>query len=93
MTRKQIIWAQKYSRKELLERKNPEISEQKLTLNITYYSTFQNVRSISQEFQLLLVPESWYLLLIPVIGFCNEKSSKDYLIRAALPKTNETARS
>ena len=66
MTRNQIIWAQKYSRKELLERKKTEISEQKLTLNITYYSTFQNVRSISQELQLLLVPD----IMIPIINTC-----------------------
>ena len=32
-----------------------ETSEQKLTLNITYYSTFQSASNISQEFNSLLV--------------------------------------
>ena len=27
---------------------------------------------------------------LPVVGFCNGKSLKDYLVRAALPKINET---
>ena len=27
---------------------------------------------------------------VPVVGFRNGKSIKDYLVRAALPKTNET---
>ena len=29
---------------------------------------------------------------VPVVGFCNGKSLKYYLVRAALPKTNETGR-
>ena len=29
---------------------------------------------------------------VPVVGFRNGKSLKDYLVRAALPKTNETGR-
>ena len=29
---------------------------------------------------------------MPVVGFCNGKSLKDYVVTAALPKTNETGR-
>ena len=29
---------------------------------------------------------------VPIVGFCNCKSLKDYLVRAALPKINETRR-
>ena len=29
---------------------------------------------------------------VPVAGFCDVKSLKDYLVRAALPKTNEIGR-
>ena len=29
---------------------------------------------------------------VPVAGFCNGKSFKDYLVRRALPKTNDTGR-
>ena len=29
---------------------------------------------------------------VPVVGFCYGKSLKDYLVRAALPKSNKTER-
>ena len=49
MIRKQILKAREYSRNDLLEREKPQMSEQKLTFNITYYSDFQNVRTIMEE--------------------------------------------
>ena len=38
----------------LLERGNIRTSKSKLTVNITYYPVFQNVKSILQEHQVLL---------------------------------------
>ena len=63
--------------------------------NITYYPVFQNIRNILQELHLLLAPDKEYKKVFPdkpVVGFCNGKSHRDYLVRAALPKTNETGR-
>ena len=53
------------------------------------------VTRILQELHLLLAPEKEHKKVfpdVPVVGFCNGKNLKDYLVRAALPKTNETRR-
>ena len=95
MIRKQILKVREHSRKDLLEREKTEISEPKLTFNITYYLVFQNIRNTLQESHLLLVRYKEHNNLFPdvtVAGFCNAKSLKDYLVKAALPKANETGR-
>ena len=56
MIRKQILRAREHSRNDLLEREKPQVSEQKLTFNITYYPAFQNVRVIMEELHILLTP-------------------------------------
>ena len=92
MIRKQILRAREYSRKDLLEREKAETSEPKLTLNITYYPVFQNIRNILQELHLLLAPDTEHKKVspnVPVVGFSNGKCLKDYLVRAVLPRTNE----
>ena len=48
-----------------------------------------------QELHLLLAPDKEHKKVfpdVPVVGFHNGKSLKDYLVRAVLPKTNETRR-
>ena len=94
MIRKQILRTQKHSRKDLLEREKTEISELKLTFNISYYQIFQN-RSILQELHLSLAPDKGHkkvFLYVTVVGFRNGKSLKDDLVRAPLPATNEIGR-
>ena len=89
MVRMQILKARGESRDRLLERGNTRISENKLTFNITYYLAFQNVRSILEEIQLLLAPDKEHKKVFPevlILRFRNDKSLKDYLVRAALPK-------
>ena len=95
MIRKQILTAREHSMKDLLEREKVETSERKLTLNITYYPVFQNIRNVLPEIHLLLAPNKERKKIfpnIPVVGFRNDKSLKDYLVRALLPRTNETGR-
>ena len=95
MIRKQILRAQKHSRKDLLEREKTETSVPRLTFNITCYPVFQNMRKILQELHLLLAPDKEHKKVspdVPVIGFRNGKSLKDCVVRATLPKTNETRR-
>ena len=77
-----------------MKEKKTKTFESKLTFNITYYPVFQNIRNILQEFHLLLAPKEHRKVFpdVPVVGFFNGKSLKDYLVRAALPKTNETGR-
>ena len=95
MRKKQILRAQEHSKKDFLEREKAETSEPKLTFNITYYPVFQSVWNILQELYLLLAPDKEHKKVfpnVPVAGFGNGKSLKDYLLRAVLPKTNETMR-
>ena len=46
MIRKQIFKTREHSRNDLLERKKPQLSQQKLKFNIPYYPAFQNIRTI-----------------------------------------------
>ena len=71
------------------------MSEQKLTFSITYYPAFQNVRTIMEELHILLTPNKEHMQVfpnVPVIGFQNGKSLEDFLVRATLPKLNESGR-
>ena len=66
----------------LLEREKSQLSEQKLTSNITYY---QIVWAIMEELHILLTPNKEYKKVfpnVPVIGFRNGKSLKDFLVKA-----------
>ena len=95
MVRNQILRAREHSRNDLLERKKQHMSGQKLTFNITYYPTFQNVRAIMEELHILLTPNKEHKKVFPnvlVIGFRNGKSLKDFLVRATLPKINASGR-
>ena len=91
---KQTLRANEHSRNYLLDREKPQMSEQKLTFNITYYPAFQNVRAIMEELHILLTPNKEHKKIFPVlvIGFQNGKSLKDFLFRVTLPKLNESGR-
>ena len=53
MIRNQILKAREHWRYDLLGREKQQISEQKLTSNITYYPAFQNVRGIMEELHII----------------------------------------
>ena len=99
MIMKQILRPREPVREQLLLsppwKRKTRTSEPKLTCNITYYPVFQNIRNILQELHLLLAPEKEHKKVfpdVPVVRFHNSKSLKDYLVRAAVPKTNESRR-
>ena len=54
MIRQQILRAREHSRNDLHQREKQQISEQKLTFNITFYPAFQNVEAIMEELHILL---------------------------------------
>ena len=79
MVRKQVLRAREHSRESLLEKVKSEFDQKKLTLNITYYPVFQNVRNILQELHILLIPDQKHKKVfqdILVIWFRNGKSLK-----------------
>ena len=89
MVRTQIVKARGESRDSLHERGNTRSSERKVTFNITHSPAFQNVRSILEELQILLVPDKMHKKVfseVPIVGFRNGKSLKDHPVRSALPK-------
>ena len=95
MIRKQILRTREHSRKDLIEREKSETSQPRLTFNITYYPVFQNIKNILKELHLLLAPDKEHKKVfpnVPVVGFRDGKSLKDYLVRAALSKFNESGR-
>ena len=65
MTLKQILRAQEHSRNDLLEREKSQMPEQKLTLNITYFPAFQNVRGIMEELHILPTPNKENKTIFP----------------------------
>ena len=80
--RKEILRAQKHSRKDALETEKTKTSEQKLTFDITYNPVFQNIKNILQKLHLLLAPDKEHKKVFPnvtVVGFRDGKSLKDYL--------------
>ena len=93
--RKQILSTREHSRNDLLEKEKQQMSEKKLTFNIFYYPAFQNVRSIMEELHILLTPNKEHQKVfpdVPVVGFRNGKSLKDYLVTAKLSKLEESGR-
>ena len=89
MRGKQILNAREHSRNGLLEKEKQQLSERKLTFSITYYPVFFNVRGIMEELHILLTPNKEHKKVfpdVPVVGFWNCKSLKDYMVRAKLPK-------
>ena len=71
------------------------MSERKLTFNMTYYPAFRNVRSKMEELHKLLTPNKEHKKVFPdvsVVGFRNCRSLKGYLVRAKLPKPDESGR-
>ena len=70
--------------------------EKKLKFNITSYAAFQNViMSIMEELYISLTPNKEHKKVlpdVPVVGFWNERSLKNYLVRAKLSKLEDGGR-
>ena len=54
----------------------------RVTFNITYYPVFKNIRIVLEELHILLA----VFTDIRRIGFKNDKTLKDHLVRSVLPK-------
>ena len=77
----------------MLEKEHNHPEENKLTFNITYYSAFQNTKTILEELQILLASDKEHQKVfpnVPIVGFRNGKSLKDRLVRASPPILNQT---
>ena len=94
LVRTQILKARGESRVSLLERGNTKTSESKIAFNITYCPAFQNVRCMHiVRTSYFAPPDKEHKIVFtefPMVRFRNSKSIKDYLVRAALPKIDNT---
>ena len=71
MKRKPVLSTREHSRNDLLEKEKQQMSERRLTFNITYYPAFRNVRSIMEELHILLTPNKKNKKVfpdVPVVG-------------------------
>ena len=85
--------AREHSRSDLLDKQKQRMSERKLKFNITYYPAFRNARSIMEELHILLTPNKEHKKIfpdVPVAGFRNGKSFKDYLVTPKLSKLDKS---
>ena len=92
MVSQQILRVREHSKKDILEREKTETADQELTFNKTYYPVFQDVSIILQGLHLLLAPDKEHKKAFSDIAIFGLQRRKDYLVRRALPKTNETER-
>ena len=84
------------SRDSLLDRENTREEQNKITFNLTYYPVFQDVKNFLAELHLLLTPDVAHKAVftnVPITGFKNNRSLKDRLVRAVLPKVDAEGRS
>ena len=86
MVRKEILRARGIPRDTLLVKVNNQKNNNKLTFNITYHPVFRNVKRILSKYEEVL-PD------VPLIGFKNNKSLRDHLVRSQLPDIEETGMS
>ena len=91
---KQILRARHFSRDSLLDRESTKEEQDEITVNLTYYSVFQNFKKILAELHLLLnldVAQRAAFTKVPTTGFKHDRSLNDHLVRAVLPKIDAKA--
>ena len=94
--REQVLRARSFSRDSLLDKESTRDEQNKITFNLTYYPALQNVKKILAELHLLLTPDVAHKTVftnVPTIGFKNDRSLKDHLVRAVLPNIDAEGRS
>ena len=88
MVRTQIFKARCESRDSLLQQGNTRTSKIKLTFNITI-QRFRMLETYCRNFHIFLAPDKEHKHVfpaVPILGFWNGKSLREYLVRAVLPK-------
>ena len=95
MVGKEILWAIKIPRNELLDKERSQGNDSKLTFNVTYHPVYRHQKCQLKESHVNLACDEEHKKVfpaIPIIGFKSNKNLKSHLGRAALPDINETGR-
>ena len=80
----------------MLDREITKEEENKITFSLTYHPLFQNIKKVLAELPPLLTPDVAHKAVftnVPIIGFKNDRSLKDHLVWAVLPKAVAEGRS
>ena len=96
MVRKEILRARAIPRDTLLGKVNNQKNNNKITFNITYHTVFRNVKKVLEEMHMILAPDDRHKEVfpdVPLMGFKNNKSLRDHLVRSQLPDIEETGMS
>ena len=94
--RKQILRARSFSIDSLLDRENTREVQNRITFNLTYYPVAKNFKKVLAELHLFLTPDVAHKVVftnMPIIDFKNDRSLKDNLVLAVLPKHDVEDRS
>ena len=89
---KEILWARKIPRNELLDKEKSQGNDSKLTFNVTYYPEFRHLKNQLKELPVILACDEDHKKVspeVPIIGFKNSKNLKSHLVRAVLPDISE----
>ena len=76
LVRKEILWARKISRNELLDKEKSQGNDSKLTFNVTYYPVFRHLKNQLKELHVILDCDEAHKNVfpeVPIIGFKNNK--------------------
>ena len=74
---KEILWARKIPRNELLDKEKSQRNDSKLTFNVTYYPVFRHLKSQLKELLVILACDEDHKKVfpeVPIIGFKNRKN-------------------
>ena len=77
-----------------MDRENTREEQNGITLNVTYYPVFQNVKKILADLHLLLIPDVAHKAVftnVPRICFKNDGSLKYQLVRLCYPRVMRKA--
>ena len=95
LVEKEILWARKIPRNELLDEEKSQRYDSKLTFNVTYYPVFRHLKAQLKELLVILACDEDHKKVfheVPVTGFKNSKNINSHLVRAALPDITEVGR-
>ena len=95
LVEKEILWARKIPRNELLDKEKSQWYASKLTFYVTYYPVFRHLKAQLKELLVILACDEDHKKVfreVPVTGFKNSKNLNSHLLRAALPDITEVGR-
>ena len=92
---KEILWAKKIPRNQLLYKEKSQGNDSKLTFNVTYYPLFRYLKPQLKELLVILACDEDHKKVFPevsIISFKNSKNLNSHLVRAAVPDITKVGR-